>query len=117
MGSGRDKRKKAKGGQAGQGGIKTAKKTEKNDAKAVRRAEKRAEVSLSFVQSQGRITVCVQGRGQPTVRCHLVAAQAMPASLIDRYLTIIGPHNFTQHANTSCDPIRKETVNAAYLYC
>jgi hypothetical protein len=45
MGTGRDKRKKAKGTQAGQGGVKTAKKTEKNEAKISRRAEKRAEVS------------------------------------------------------------------------
>ena len=45
MGSGRDKRKKAKGGSSGQGGLKTAKKTEKNEEKAARRAEKRAEVS------------------------------------------------------------------------
>lgn len=52
MGSGRDKRKKAKGAQGGQGGIKTAKKTERNDAKAVRRAEKRAEVFQSLTQGQ-----------------------------------------------------------------
>lgn len=51
MGSGRDKRKKAKGSQAGQGGIKTAKKTEKNDAKANRRAEKRAEVGFLQLQA------------------------------------------------------------------
>lgn len=48
MGSGRDKRKKAKGSQTGQGGLKTAKKTEKNDAKAVRRAEKRAEARTAL---------------------------------------------------------------------
>lgn len=52
MGSGRDKRKKAKGTQGGQGGIKTAKKTERNDAKAVRRAEKRAEVFLLLTWCQ-----------------------------------------------------------------
>ena len=44
MGKGRDKRKKAKGSQSGQGDVKTAKKTDKNLEKASRRAEKRAEV-------------------------------------------------------------------------
>ena len=47
MGTGRDKRKKAKGTHVGQGGVKTAKKTEKNEAKATRRAEKRAEVRFT----------------------------------------------------------------------
>ena len=48
MGTGRDKRKKAKGTKVGQGGVKTAQKTEKNEAKAVRRAEKRAEVRMMW---------------------------------------------------------------------
>lgn len=43
MGSGRDKRKKAKGAKAGQGAEKTARKTEKNEAKATRRAIKEAD--------------------------------------------------------------------------
>ena len=43
MGSGRDKRKKAKGHVPGQGAEKTAKKTEKNEGKAQRRTEKRAQ--------------------------------------------------------------------------
>ncbi len=44
MGSGRDKRKKSKGKVPGQGELKTAKKTEKNDSKAERRAAKAVEV-------------------------------------------------------------------------
>ena len=44
MGSGRDKRKKTKGSKPGHGAEKTARKTEKNESKAVRRAEKKTEV-------------------------------------------------------------------------
>jgi hypothetical protein len=44
MGSGRDKRKKAKGHTPGQGADKTAKKTEKNADKATRRLQKKAQV-------------------------------------------------------------------------
>lgn len=51
MGSGRDKRKKSKGGASGLGGVKTAKKTERNEEKASRRAEKRAQVILHVWQS------------------------------------------------------------------
>lgn len=47
MGSGRDKRKKAKGHVPGQGAEKTAKKTEKNEGKAQRRTEKRAQVRVA----------------------------------------------------------------------
>ena len=47
MGSGRDKRKKARGKVPGQGEVKTAKKTEKNDSKAERRAAKVIEVGMS----------------------------------------------------------------------
>ena len=47
MGSGRDKRKKSKGKVPGQGELKTAKKTEKNDSKAERRAAKVIEVGVS----------------------------------------------------------------------
>lgn len=47
MGSGRDKRKKAKGSKPGHGAEKTARKTEKNEGKAVRRSERRAEVGCA----------------------------------------------------------------------
>ena len=47
MGSGRDKRKKAKGKAPGQGEQKTTKKTEKNENKAERRAAKILEASLT----------------------------------------------------------------------
>ena len=47
MGSGRDKRKKAKGKAPGQGEQKTTKKTEKNEDKAERRAAKILEASLT----------------------------------------------------------------------
>jgi hypothetical protein len=53
MGSGRDKRKKAKGTVPGQGANKTASKTEKNEAKQQRRLERKAKVSL-FFQSRRR---------------------------------------------------------------
>ncbi|KAK9802848.1 hypothetical protein WJX73_007641 [Symbiochloris irregularis] len=43
MGSGRDKRKKAKGSKTGQGAEKTARKTDKNEGKAARRAQRAAE--------------------------------------------------------------------------
>lgn len=43
MGSGRDKRKKHKGGKPGIGAIKTAKKTEKNLAKGERREARKAQ--------------------------------------------------------------------------
>ena len=46
MGSGRDKRKKAKGKSPGQGEQKTTKKTEKNEDKAERRAARILEASL-----------------------------------------------------------------------
>lgn len=45
MGSGRDKRKKAKGNVPGQGADKTAKKTEKNEEKQQRRLERKAKAS------------------------------------------------------------------------
>lgn len=45
MGSGRDKRKKAKGNVVGQGSVKTAKKTEKNEEKQQRRLERQAKAS------------------------------------------------------------------------
>ena len=47
MGSGRDKRKKAKGKAPGQGEHKTTRKTEKNENKAERRANKILEASLT----------------------------------------------------------------------
>ena len=46
MGSGRDKRKKAKGSTPGQGTERTAKKTERNAEKAQRRAQRSVEVRL-----------------------------------------------------------------------
>lgn len=46
MGSGRDKRKKAKGNVPGQGANKTASKTEKNEAKQQRRLERKAKASF-----------------------------------------------------------------------
>ncbi len=45
MGSGRDKRKKAKGTVPGQGASKTAAKTEKNESKQQRRLERKAKAS------------------------------------------------------------------------
>jgi hypothetical protein len=51
MGSGRDKRKKAKGTVPGQGANKTASKTEKNEAKQQRRLERKAKAS-SFPQTR-----------------------------------------------------------------
>ena len=66
MGSGRDKRKKAKGTQGGQGGVKTARKTEKNDAKATRRAEKRAEVIISPGSSCQSFQHMQSARDKPT---------------------------------------------------
>ena len=47
MGSGRDKRKKSKGKTPGQGEQKTAKKTERNESKAERRAAKGIEVGVT----------------------------------------------------------------------
>lgn len=44
MGSGRDKRKKAKPRKPGQGADKTVKKTEANEEKASRRTERRTKV-------------------------------------------------------------------------
>ncbi len=44
MGSGRDKRKKAKGHVAGKGAAKTERRTEKNEEKKERRVEKNAKV-------------------------------------------------------------------------
>ena len=46
MGSGRDKRKKAKPKAPGQGAEKTSRKTEKNEGKAVKRAAKAAKVRM-----------------------------------------------------------------------
>ena len=51
MGSGRDKRKKAKGNTPGQGANKTATKTEKNEEKQQRRLERKAKAS--FRQTPG----------------------------------------------------------------
>ena len=48
MGSGRDKRKKAKGKVPGHGEGKTARKTELNQTKAERRTAKKIEVFLRF---------------------------------------------------------------------
>ncbi len=48
MGSGRDKRKKAKGKVPGHGDEKTARKTEINQTKAERRTAKKLEVMLFY---------------------------------------------------------------------
>jgi hypothetical protein len=53
MGSGRDKRKKNKGHVAGQGAVKTAGKTEKNEAKQQRRMERQAKVSRRQWRREG----------------------------------------------------------------
>ena len=49
MGSGRDKRKKAKPKAPGAGAEKTTRKTEHNESKAVKRAAKAAKVNLQLV--------------------------------------------------------------------
>ena len=46
MGSGRDKRKKAKPKKPGQGADKTTRKTEANEDKATRRSERRTKAGL-----------------------------------------------------------------------
>ena len=48
MGSGRDKRKKAKPKAPGAGAEKTSRKTEKNEGKAVKRAAKAAKVATAL---------------------------------------------------------------------
>jgi hypothetical protein len=55
MGSGRDKRKKAKGTVPGQGASKTAAKTEKNESKQQRRLERKAKASYIFSIPQWRL--------------------------------------------------------------
>ena len=50
MGGGRDKRKKAKPKTPGAGAEKTARKTQKNEAKAEQRVMKKAQVTLHFMQ-------------------------------------------------------------------
>ena len=67
MGSGRDKRKKAKGTKAGQGADKTARKTEKNAEKAVRRTEKEAEVVGLAMQFSPVIVVCGRSTFGPPI--------------------------------------------------
>ena len=60
MGSGRDKRKKAKPKAAGHGDEKTAAKTERNAAKSDRRAAKKVEASPSSIRQ--RATRCMLNR-------------------------------------------------------
>ncbi len=67
MGSGRDKRKKSKGKVPGQGELKTAKKTEKNDTKAERRAAKAVEVRNFGMQPSFSLT---SHRFGPQSSCH-----------------------------------------------
>ena len=56
MGGGRDKRKKAKPKTPGAGAEKTARKTQKNEAKAEQRVMKKAQVIRNFCATALRLT-------------------------------------------------------------
>lgn len=81
MGKGRDKRKKAKGSQSGQGSIKTTKKTEQNQEKATRRAEKKAEVgsrNLGLKLASSGMSCCTQTRELISAHCRAARMTWMP---------------------------------------
>ena len=74
MGSGRDKRKKAKGSKPGVGAEKTAKKTEKNADKETRRLERKAAggeddidalLAQFKLEDEAKVTVCVEDNCTP----------------------------------------------------
>ena len=79
MGSGRDKRKKAKGKAPGQGEQKTTKKTEKNENKAERRAAKILEASLTH-DDHARLPIHIA-----VGRCMVQACERLITAIIRSY--------------------------------